>query len=795
MLIFESNSLETVLVVVVVLVLVLLWLNVTTVTDFVHATWDHIKSAIPGGNHAYLIIVSILMILMFLLGLFSLVLLVFGIVMLSFHWLNVTIVTDSFRSAWNHFQAENDANILVASILMMLMFVFGLISSAVLVIGVVLLSFHWLNVTIVTDLFESSWNHFKSVFPGENPPKIIGASVLLIMLFVFGSVSSVLVFGVGILSVHLLNPTILTDSFTSGWNRIKDEFPGENHARMLAASVLMIMLFVFGSVSSAVLVIGVLIFSSQSLSVTIVTESFRSGWNHVRSIFQGEHLVKMLEETTLTIKRFIFESRLSVTLLVLVVLVVSILWLNFTILTDLFISGWSFLRSVVPGLFLVETLGASTLTITTFVFGSYSSTVLVVGVLILSVHLITFTTGWNRFRPVTPGGNPAKIFVPSTVTITIFIFGSVSSALFVISVLIFSPHFLNVTTVRDYFNLFWNHFSSVISDSILEMVDGRSGLANVVKEKSALLTPQTGSLPVYKIPLKEKQTDSKGYKYFRFGKKSTKPNRTIVVLGAAGAGKSTVISGMINYILGVKWEDSYRFKLVDEDQVTVYKIYHQKGFKINYSLTIVDTPGFGDTRDGEVSEQLRKLFYSLLDFGEIDAVCFVAQASLTQLTPTQKHMFDSILSIFGKDVAENIRILVTFADDQLPPVLEAIRVSGVSCPRTKDGLPVYFKFNSSALFADNTSAAGSTSGSDTKQNSYQMFWHMGTSSMMSFFTALVCMKTIRLTLTDEVLGGRQQVESSVENLQMQVKLGLAKLEKIKETIGKVKEHEAEISRN
>ncbi|XP_049454443.1 uncharacterized protein LOC125902267 isoform X1 [Epinephelus fuscoguttatus] len=336
-------------------------------------------------------------------------------------------------------------------------------------------------------------------------------------------------------------------------------------------------------------------------------------------------------------------------------------------------------------------------------------------------------------------------------------------------------------------------------------------LADAVKEKSKLLKLQTGSLPVYKITLKKEQIKVAGCKRFSLGKEITKPNRTIMVLGATGAGKSTLINGMINYILGVKWEDSYRFKLVDEDQstsqahsqtsdVTVYNINHQEGFKIEHSLTIVDTPGFGDTRgierDREITEQLRNLFSAKLGVSDIDAVCFVAQAALARLTPTQKYVFDSVLSIFGKDIAENIRVLVTFADGQKPPVLEAIKASGVPCPQTTEGQPLHFKFNNSALFADNKSSAADSMSEDDEDGSFdKMFWDMGTKSMKRFFAALNVMDTKSLTMTKEVLRERQQLENSVENLQTHVRVGLAKLEELKETTDKLKEHEAEISRN
>uniref|UniRef100_A0A667ZBE7 SNTX thioredoxin-like domain-containing protein n=1 Tax=Myripristis murdjan TaxID=586833 RepID=A0A667ZBE7_9TELE len=115
------------------------------------------------------------------------------------------------------------------------------------------------------------------------------------------------------------------------------------------------------------------------------------------------------------------------------------------------------------------------------------------------------------------------------------------------------------------------------------------------------------SPPGFGLPLKEEAMDIDGCRSYSFGKESFRRNRTIMVLGAAGSGKSTLINGMINYIVGVEWKDSFRFKLTDEGQlrsqaesqtseITVYKVNHQEGFKIPYSLTIVDTPGFGDTR-------------------------------------------------------------------------------------------------------------------------------------------------------------------------------------------------------
>ncbi|XP_033991875.1 uncharacterized protein LOC117487295 [Trematomus bernacchii] len=334
-------------------------------------------------------------------------------------------------------------------------------------------------------------------------------------------------------------------------------------------------------------------------------------------------------------------------------------------------------------------------------------------------------------------------------------------------------------------------------------------LTEFLKSKSKRIISKSPS--VYKLPLTEEDINVKGCRRYNFGKESMTRNRTIMLVGATGSGKSTLINGLINYIVGVEWEDDFRFKLVDEDQsrsqaesqtseVTVYNINHQEGFKINYSLTIVDTPGFGDSRgierDEEIKEQIRNLFSDDRGVSEIDAVCFVAQAALARLTPSQKYVFDSVLSIFGKDVAENLQVLVTFADGQRPPVLEAINASGVPCPKTKDGLPVHFKFNNSALFAQNqSSAAADSSGDEVDEGFDQRFWQMGAKSMKRFFVTTDELTTKSLTLTKEVLSERRQLQISMEHLQQQVKVGLAKLETIKETTAQLRLHEAEISRN
>ena len=172
-----------------------------------------------------------------------------------------------------------------------------------------------------------------------------------------------------------------------------------------------------------------------------------------------------------------------------------------------------------------------------------------------------------------------------------------------------------------------------------------------------------------------------------------------------------MINAVVNYMFGIDWDDPYRLKLINEaasghvvnqavsqtGMVTAYTIHHQPWFTVPYTVTIVDTPGFGDTgglkRDKEIMDQIRKFFETQGSGGidHIDGVGFVTQAAMPRLTPTQRYIFDSILSIFGKDIAQNIFMLLTFADGQKPQVLSGLKEANMEYQD-------FYKFNNSALY-------------------------------------------------------------------------------------------------
>ena len=76
-----------------------------------------------------------------------------------------------------------------------------------------------------------------------------------------------------------------------------------------------------------------------------------------------------------------------------------------------------------------------------------------------------------------------------------------------------------------------------------------------------------GKPNVYLLNAKQVWADS-DVRWFEIGQSqdSQREHKYIILMGATGCGKSTLINGMVNYILGVQWNDPFRFKCVREDE-------------------------------------------------------------------------------------------------------------------------------------------------------------------------------------------------------------------------------------
>ncbi|XP_078087792.1 uncharacterized protein LOC144505540 [Mustelus asterias] len=210
----------------------------------------------------------------------------------------------------------------------------------------------------------------------------------------------------------------------------------------------------------------------------------------------------------------------------------------------------------------------------------------------------------------------------------------------------------------------------------------------------------------------------KCWRKFIFGEdKGPANSRTIIVIGKEESGKYDLINGLINYILGVEWTDQIRFKVAgsSEDQsagskndcsIIQYEINHQEGFRIPYSLTIV-----------EFNEDL--LFYFDLFFAhhtsikQCNCLCVTTTSSAVSLL---ENVNLNYIKPYFEDSTIIPQVMVTSCDGQTPAILEALQNSEIQFPRDGAGVPIHFKFNFSSLFCASSFSGNQGEGSGLERN-------------------------------------------------------------------------------
>ena len=305
----------------------------------------------------------------------------------------------------------------------------------------------------------------------------------------------------------------------------------------------------------------------------------------------------------------------------------------------------------------------------------------------------------------------------------------------------------------------------------------------------ALVTNSTlhdqGQPSVYHLECSKTWSQVQPLRWFNIGQANDSVmHKTILLMGATGSGKSTLVDAMVNYILGVQWNDPFRFKIVQDEKrssqaqsqtrcITSYTIHHTKGMQIPYTLTIIDTPGFGDTeglgRDEQITEMIGKFLIHPETKIDDNAICFVASSADTRLTPTQEYIITSVLSIFGRDVKDNIRLLATFTDGSVPPVVEACHAAKFPFKiDPKTGRPTdFYKFNNSVIFASNEESEESTFD--------KAFWTMATNNFFNFFDALNHLSPKKLDQSKKVISQRMELEVQINAIKQTLDVYLGKV--------------------
>ncbi|KAL4009667.1 hypothetical protein ACER0C_003519 [Sarotherodon galilaeus] len=283
-------------------------------------------------------------------------------------------------------------------------------------------------------------------------------------------------------------------------------------------------------------------------------------------------------------------------------------------------------------------------------------------------------------------------------------------------------------------------------------------------------------------------------------KNFNKINKTILLVGETGGGKSTLINTLINYTMGVKWEDKVWFQIVEEEKksqsesqtsdVIVYEIFGFEDKTLHYSLTIIDTPGFGDTKGTEyddiISEQLLDLFRSEDGIYELNAVCLVMKATDNRLSYRQRQIFDSIISLFGRNLEKNIVALVTHSDG-LPPenALNALKAANIKCSRNEKNEPVHFLFDNQQ----------SKERREVYEEPLKKSWDLTKKQMGDFLAFLISCGPESLMKTKQVLKKRIKLKACIQNLQERIILTELKQREIRQIQEALKENEESMKNN
>ncbi|XP_016115645.1 uncharacterized protein [Sinocyclocheilus grahami] len=288
-------------------------------------------------------------------------------------------------------------------------------------------------------------------------------------------------------------------------------------------------------------------------------------------------------------------------------------------------------------------------------------------------------------------------------------------------------------------------------------------------------------------------------------RKKSKKDKTILLVGETGTGKTTLINTMVNYMLGVQREDKVWFEITDDQSdrtsvhsqtssITVYGFYLQESL---IHLTIIDTPGYGDTRgvkkDKEIGESLLSLSKSEEEIHEIHAVCLVINSTQNRLSDRQIYIFDAVQSLFGRDIADNIILLLTHSDGLRPKnALRAVKEANIKCAVNEQNQPVFFLFNNCQ-----TDAADEEDAEDTEEHEQRLdqSFNLSFGGMKRLFEILDTLQPKSLKMTRDVLQKRKQLEANVSNLRSRVQMMELKQNELKQTQAAVEQNKQDVKAN
>lgn len=270
---------------------------------------------------------------------------------------------------------------------------------------------------------------------------------------------------------------------------------------------------------------------------------------------------------------------------------------------------------------------------------------------------------------------------------------------------------------------------------------------------------------------------------------------TFLVVGETGSGKTTLLDAFANVLSKQRFNDQWRWKLVDENhlqakaagdsmtsEVTYYYLWDERDNTKKCHVRIIDTPGFGDTAGLDMDDQIVRKFEKLFSSGEmpdLDYVLVVVKACDSRDQPRVAYVHTRIQELFGHDAADRFIVMCTFADGGDPVCLKWLKKHLTwQC---------HFKFNNSALYVN----------PDKGAEWAKIYWNLGVVSVEKFleFVMETSRMPMSMVLAKQVLQIRQLMQDQADGAMLRIARGIEQAEYLHEMLKNMKVHEKDFAAN
>ena len=238
--------------------------------------------------------------------------------------------------------------------------------------------------------------------------------------------------------------------------------------------------------------------------------------------------------------------------------------------------------------------------------------------------------------------------------------------------------------------------------------------------------------------------------------------KSLIVIGETGSGKTTLLNFFVNYLMEIRKDDDFRYIIIDEKDnlkeeashtLNINSYYILPGKKDIPPIKVIDTPGFGDTREIFDSEVLIKFKNFLEKEKSIFLICFVMKSTNNRITEFQKYVISNILGLFGKDIITNFVLLFTFSDGGEPLFINSLTSNESPFGKIINNItePLYISFNNSAIFSD-------------KGNFQNIYWDICYDGFSNLILKINNIKEKSLFLSKKVMKLRDEILNKAKNL-------------------------------